>query len=226
MKANNNVWRWCYGVTKDPTKNDILLVYHYDSNLPENLLEVTLKYKVDGLIDKLHNTLNELMINRNGLSVKTIETIETTVETLKTIEDCANCKDKEVGRNSFDEFRKLINKIEKKHDLVENLYKMNVRLNKEILCEGCKRKEIKKLADKCGNEEIAKFLYKCRLNAKHHNDYIRWIPFDQFENIEYLAKSSFGEVYKATWIDGGREVALERIHNSNDKIVDILKEVN
>ena len=110
MKANNNDRWWCYGVTKDPTKNDILLVYRYDSNLPENLLGITLKYKIDGLIDKLHNTLNTLnesMINRNDLSVKTIET---TIETLKTTEDCANCKDKEVGRNSFDEFRKLINK--------------------------------------------------------------------------------------------------------------------
>src|SRR5437763_2953671 len=37
---------------------------------------------------------------------------------------------------------------------------MNIRLNKEVLCEGCKRKGIRKLADKCGNEEIAKFLYE------------------------------------------------------------------
>jgi len=53
------------------------------------------------------------MINRNDFSVKTIKT---TIETLKTIEDCANYKDKEVGRNSFDEFRKLIGT---KHDLVK-----------------------------------------------------------------------------------------------------------
>ena len=104
MKAN-----W-YGVTKDPTENALLLVYHYDSNLPENLSGVTLKYKIDGLIDKLHDTLNELMNNRNDLSVETIKTIETTIETLKTIEDCANYKDKEVGRNGFDEFHKLISK--------------------------------------------------------------------------------------------------------------------
>ena len=93
---------WCYGVTKDPTKNDFLLVYRYDCNLLENLLGVTLKY---------------------------------------------------------------------------------------------------------------------------NDDYIRWIPFDKFKNIEYLAKSSFGEVHQATWIDKDREVVLERIHNSNDKIVNILKEV-
>src|SRR5207248_11233968 len=135
-----------------------LLVYSHDSNLPENLLGVTLKYKIDGLIDKLHNTLNELMTNRNDLSV---ETIETTIGTLKTIEDCANCKDKEVGRNSFDEFRKSINEIGKEYYLVENLFKINIRLDK-VLCKGCY--EVKKLIDKCGNRKIAKFLHKCRLN--------------------------------------------------------------
>ena len=88
-----------------------------------------------------------------------------------------------------------------------------------------------KLADKCGNEEIAKFLYECRLNREQYYDnYIRWIPFDEFKNIEYLAKGGFGEVHEATWIDGycsfqDQKVVLERIHNSNDRIVDILKEV-
>ena len=104
------MWWWHYGVTKDPTKNDLLLVYYdHNSNLPENLLGVTLKYKIDGLIDKLQNTLNTLnksTINRNSLPVKTIKTIETTIKILKTIEDCANYKDKEVGRNSFDEVYK------------------------------------------------------------------------------------------------------------------------
>ena len=90
---------------------------------------------------------------------------------------------------------------------------MNVRLNK-VLCKGCKRKEIRKLADKCGDEEIAEFLYKCRLNREwYYNNYIRWIPFNEFKNIEYLTKGDFGEVHEATCIDG------------DDKIVDILKEV-
>src|SRR5947209_9090771 len=155
---------------------------------------------------------------------------------MKKTKDCANCKDKGLGRNSFDEFRKLINKIGKKDDLVGNLFKMNVRLNKEVLCEGCKRKEIRKLADKCGNEEIAKFLYECKLNRKqYYDDYIQWIPFNEFINIEYLAKSGFGEVHKATWVkydhnEGKKkykngEVVFKRIYNSSDKILDILKEV-
>jgi len=158
---------------------------------------------------------------------------------MKTIEDCANCKDKEVGRNSFDELRKSIDKVGKKHylDIVRDLFKTNVRLNKEVLCEGCKGKEIRKLVDKRGNEEIAKLLYECRLNRKRYDDdYVQRIPFDEFKNIEYLAKGGFGEVYKATWINvngyysGKRkcedeEVVLKRIYNSSDKTVDILSEV-
>ena len=95
---------------------------------------------------------------------------------------------------------------------------------------------MEKLTDKCGNEEIARFLYyQCK--SKYYNgDYIRWIPFDEFKNIEYLAKGGFGEVHKATWIGyynslkmkyEDRDVVLKRIYNnsSGDKIVDILKEV-
>ena len=52
---------------------------------------------------------------------------------------------------------------------------MNIRLNEKVLCEGCREKEIKKLTDKCGNEEIAKLLYECRLNREqYYDDYIRW----------------------------------------------------
>ena len=97
-------------------------------------------------------------------------------------------------------------------------------MNSGLLCEGCR--EVKKSTDKCGNREITKFLYECRLNRVWYDyNYIRWIPFDKFKNIEYLAKGGFGEVHKATWIGENQEVVLEGIHNSNDKIVDILKEV-
>ena len=116
--------------------------------------------------------------------------------------------------------------------------KKDVELNQKVLCESCKGKKIEKLTDKCGNEEIARFLYyQCKLNANYYNHYIRWIPFDEFKNIEYLAKGGFGEVHKATWINGyynkyegkyiDKEVVLKRIYNnsSDDKIVDILNEV-
>src|SRR5207248_7461013 len=95
----------------------------------------------------------------------------------------------------------------KKEDIINELnrelFRLNIRLNKKILCKGCKEKKIEKLTDKCGNEEISRFLCQCKLNAEYYNDhYIRWIPFDEFKNIQYLAKGGFGEVHKATWING------------------------
>src|SRR5207248_9154872 len=125
-------------------------------------------------------------------------------------------------------------------ELNDELNKIDFELNKKVLCEGCKEKKFKKLTDKCGNEEIARFLYyQCKLNANmYYNEYIQWIPFDEFKNIEYLAKGGFGEVHKATWINHGYyntnemkykdiKVVLKRIYNntSDDKIVDILNEV-
>ena len=118
-----------------------------------------------------------------------------------------------IERNGFDE---LINGIGKKYDLVEKIFKTNVGLNKEALCKGCY--EVKKLTDEYGNREIVKLLYECRLNAKHHNNCIRWIPLDEFKNIKYLARASFEEVHKATWIKSHHnvyDVALKKICNSN-----------
>ena len=59
------------------------------------------------------------------------------------------------------------------------------------------------------------------------------IIFDEFKNIEYLAKGDFTEVHKAIWFNGyykyykDIDVVLKRIynHSSDDKIVDILREV-
>ena len=89
--------------------------------------------------------------------------------------------------------------------------------------------------DKCGDEKIARFLYQCKLNAKYCvHDYIQWILFDEFKNIEYLAKGDFAEVHKATWFNGYYEyykdvdVVLKRKYNNsnNDKISGILNEVS
>ena len=173
------------------------------------------------LINKLQNTLNEL-INRNDLSVKTTELSNELLETTKIIENCTSCKDEKIDGNELD---KCLAKLEKeeqgweKEDIIGRLFnelnKIDFELNKKILCESCKGKKI-----------------------SHYDDYyIRWIPFNEFKNIEYLAKGSFGEVHKATWINGyydkykkkyyDQEVVLKKIYNnsSDDKIVDILKEV-
>src|SRR6266542_7081946 len=190
---------------------------------------------IDKLINKSRNTSNE-SINKSTTSlVKITELSNEILEISEITENCTSCKDKIKGKKHFKEFCESINEVEsclaelkEEENIISELdgelFEINTRLNNELLCKGCC--EIKKLTNKCENRELAKFLYECRLNREqYYDDYIQWIPFDEFKNIEYLAKGGFGEVHKATWIDGDREVVLERMHNSNDKIVDILKEV-
>jgi len=170
------------------------------------------------------------------LSVKTTELLNELFETLKIIENCASCKYKEIYGNDLYKFYESMNGIEncsaklekeEQEDKLRIVDKLNyelsetsIRLNKEILCEGCKE-GIGKLTHKCENEKIAKFLH-C---ANKHYSEIKWIPFDEFRNIKHLAKGGFGEVHKANWTTwivhgyyGDREVVLERIHNSMIKL--------
>src|SRR5437870_1144402 len=120
------------------------------------------KMGVNELTNKLRNTLNKL-INGDDLSVKTTGLSDELLKTLGTVENCTTCKDKKMDGNDFDEFNDSINKMEncltklKKeerfwtiYELKSELFRMDNKLNK-ILCEGCKGKEIRKLADKCGN---------------------------------------------------------------------------
>uniref|UniRef100_U9U9L9 Protein kinase domain-containing protein n=1 Tax=Rhizophagus irregularis (strain DAOM 181602 / DAOM 197198 / MUCL 43194) TaxID=747089 RepID=U9U9L9_RHIID len=41
-----------------------------------------------------------------------------------------------------------------------------------------------------------------QLSADYYNEVLEWIPYDKFNNIEFIVKGGFGRVYKATWIDG------------------------
>ncbi|RHZ89403.1 hypothetical protein Glove_15g4 [Diversispora epigaea] len=51
-------------------------------------------------------------------------------------------------------------------------------------------------------KEIDEFIQQTQLKATKCVEVIEWIPFDKFNNIEYLAKGGFGKVFKATWSDG------------------------
>ena len=53
-----------------------------------------------------------------------------------------------------------------------------------------------------GNKEIDEFIQKFQLNAACSNEVLEWIPYEKFDNVEYLARGGFGTVHKARWIDG------------------------
>ena len=113
--------------------------------------------------------MNEL-INKNTSLVKITDEI---LKTLEIVENCTSCKDKIKGKKHFKELCESINEIEsclaelegEEENIISELdgelFEINTRLNNKLLCKGCYK--VKKLTDKCGNRELAKFLYECKL---------------------------------------------------------------
>jgi hypothetical protein len=54
-----------------------------------------------------------------------------------------------------------------------------------------------------GNNDIDIFIRDTQLSAhKKVSDSLKWIPYNRFNDIKYIAKGGFGKVYVANWIDG------------------------
>jgi len=53
-----------------------------------------------------------------------------------------------------------------------------------------------------GNDFIDKFIQESQLNTHDYKHVLEWIPYNRFENIEYLDKGGFSTIYKAIWLDG------------------------
>ena len=73
-----------------------------------------------------------------------------------------------------------------------------------LFCEYCVQNYLKANFSNwtSGNNNIDNLIQKCQLEALLPERIIEWIPYDKFQNIEYLTKGGFSEIYKAIWIDG------------------------
>ncbi|PKY57484.1 hypothetical protein RhiirA4_478580 [Rhizophagus irregularis] len=59
--------------------------------------------------------------------------------------------------------------------------------------------------------------------------YLKWIPYDQFNNVEYLDERGFSTIYKAFWTNknGSKEVALKclnKLNENNENLNEFLNE--
>ncbi len=91
------------------------------------------------------------------------------------------------------------------------------------------------------NEFINSFIQNIQLNAQNESQILEWIPYNRFENFEYLDKGGFSTVYKAIWLDGSikkwskdkenwirynnETVALKNLNNSSNLSEEFLNEV-
>src|ERR1044071_9110340 len=110
----------------------------------------------------------------------------------------------------------------KKHGLCNECSQPNTSFN---WCQSCNSKRFQQEFNKwtSGNKEIDKFIQKFQLDATCSQEVLEWIPYEKFEDIEYLAKGGFGTVYKAK--RKGEDVVLKCLNDSRGLTTDFLQEV-
>ncbi|CAB4441449.1 unnamed protein product [Rhizophagus irregularis] len=76
-----------------------------------------------------------------------------------------------------------------------------------LYCEYCVRNYLKEDFSNwtSGNEDIDNLIRKCQMESLMPNNIVEWIPYSNLENIKYLTKGGFSEIYTADWINGRYE---------------------
>jgi hypothetical protein len=71
-------------------------------------------------------------------------------------------------------------------------------------CEYCVRNYLKAKFSNwtSGNNDIDNLIQKCQMETLDPGSIVEWIPYNNFENIKYLTKGGFSEIYTADRIDG------------------------
>ncbi|GBC12383.2 kinase-like domain-containing protein [Rhizophagus irregularis DAOM 181602=DAOM 197198] len=73
-----------------------------------------------------------------------------------------------------------------------------------LYCEHCLRNYLKSRFSNwtSGNDNIDNLIKKCQLESLEPEKIIEWIPFNNLQNIKYLPKNGYPEIYTAVWIGG------------------------
>src|SRR4051812_39499781 len=73
-----------------------------------------------------------------------------------------------------------------------------------LYCELCVQNYLKAKFSNwtSGNNDIDNLIQKCQEEALHPEMIVEWIPYNNLQNIKYLTKGGFSEIYSAEWIHG------------------------
>jgi hypothetical protein len=119
-------------------------------------------------------------------------------------------KDKSLTK---DEKLEAIKKLNKNYDIDKIRYnegrkRICKNCEKDCLaisyCEYCMRNYLKSKFSHwtSGNIDIDNLIQKCQMESLIPNKVVEWIPYNNLQNIEYLTRGGFSEIYTADWIDG------------------------
>jgi len=73
-----------------------------------------------------------------------------------------------------------------------------------LFCEHCVRNYLKANFPNwtSGNKDIDDLIQKCQIEAIQPDMIPEWIPYNNLQNIKYLTKGGFSEIYTAKWTGG------------------------
>jgi hypothetical protein len=73
-----------------------------------------------------------------------------------------------------------------------------------LFCEHCVRNYLRANFSNwtSGNDRIDNLIQECQMETRIPSKLAEWIPYSNLNNIKYLAKGGFSEIYTANWIDG------------------------
>ncbi|GBB86662.1 hypothetical protein RclHR1_13030002 [Rhizophagus clarus] len=74
-----------------------------------------------------------------------------------------------------------------------------------LYCEICVRNYLKSNFSNwtSGNNDVDNLIQNCQIKTIVPSVVIEWIPYNNLQNIKYLTKGGFSEIYTATWTSGG-----------------------
>jgi hypothetical protein len=76
-----------------------------------------------------------------------------------------------------------------------------------LYCEYCIRNYLRTKFSTwtSGNNDIDNLIQNCQLETISPDHIVEWIPYDDLQDIKYLTKGGFSEIYTADWINGSYE---------------------
>jgi hypothetical protein len=121
--------------------------------------------------------------------------------------------DKSLTENEKSEAVRIITKTYDKNKLTFNkgIKRICENCNQECLatlfCEFCVQNYLKANFSNwtSGNNDIDNLIQESQMNTVSPDGIPEWIPYNNIQNIKYLTKGGFSEIYTAEWINGSYE---------------------
>ena len=112
-----------------------------------------------------------------------------------------------------DEKTHALRRLNKDYDRLKIFYNEGTRrvcenCNQECLatlyCEYCVRNYLISNFSNwtSGSNDVDDLIQKCQMETLTPSMAIEWIPYNKLQNIKYLTKGGFSEIYTAGWLDG------------------------